>query len=491
MIFDKNKLGEILREYFLKGKKETFSMYAEELKRKEVLEIVEKISISIEENSNEINDFLNSFTNKKELKEDLVQLRNTLNNYLISGWNHSLLEYEDFKNKLTLYFKLAFLFSFSDEFKEEKWATLQTKSLLENFFFMHLSCEIENDDIVNMGNLYLKSLSWNPVELEKDRAFFVLQDTFLAAWDHEYRFIDHEFSRRFSRLSYFFEKGLYLWQETPEHQKILSELYTRMGDLKLLGTQYHLNPRGFSEAVSYYEKACFMDSQNTYALEKKRYTEELVYTFLTNARMQHDMRSRVGVIHILLQKIKEESQGVSKENVLHLENHLQRMFAIFEINEKNSSEKVVKQPLLPHLEKVKNLGYSLNFNINCSSNISIYFIPKFLDVIMENLIKNTITAYENIQKPLSERIFDIVFDERRGRIIFHDRAGGIPLELLEGDKLFQAFVSTKKDVSMNVGLGLGLCKQSAALMQAKFFSPVLDEDSKGTSFIVEFYIPEY
>ena len=86
----------------------------------------------------------------------------------------------------------------------------------------------------------------------------------------------------------------------------------------------------------------------------------------------------------------------------------------------------------------------------------------YLTLALQNLIRNSIEAFERRMVPLAERrlTVDIFYPERR--LTVEDNAGGIDPTL--GERLFLPYTSSKP-IKLNMGLGLYQAREAMELMQ--------------------------
>lgn len=233
------------------------------------------------------------------------------------------------------------------------------------------------------------------------------------------------------------------------------------------------------QAVAYLDKSITEYKNNLFAIKRKQQLSDSIIIQEQLHRFQHDISSKISSLGTLTRRIREKKPELTEP--VRMDKIMHDIMAILHLsrNESPKPELVDIEELFEELKseftvelKIVSLGSPYKWNSDYG----------YLKVILENLLKNSREAYtrRKMLEPSPAVILTVFFDQ--GIITVEDFAGGIKKELLEGDKIFEPYVS-EKGVAQGTGLGLATVRKACKSLGLDICIESIE--NKTTKFIIK------
>ena len=251
---------------------------------------------------------------------------------------------------------------------------------------------------------------------------------------------------------------------TPDYLHARAMVMNILSDL----SYFEGDEKGEDEALKWVTKCLEMHPQDVFARKRKQSIEERQGVELQIRRFRHDTRNSLAGIEsylLMIFKLPEASNEPLNRYLKTLAAELHRIRGV-------DSVILRIQPRYKELSPVQFVADILKA-FTAVGQDTVRIMPhgepcqwlsdlNYLTLALQNLIRNSIEAFERRMVPLAERrlTVDIFYPERR--LTVEDNAGGIDPTL--GERLFLPYTSSKP-IKLNTGLGLYQAREAMELMQ--------------------------
>lgn len=238
---------------------------------------------------------------------------------------------------------------------------------------------------------------------------------------------------------------------------LFSELV--FNDPEQVNQDYYLLMR---RAVEFLDKSISEFKENHFARKRR---EQLNISLMIQEqlhRFQHDVNSKISTLNSLIRKIKRKAPELKES--MEMERIMSDIGVILNLSREENSIPGFEEVDMPSFFEQIRKESRLNLEIDVHGEKKVWLSHRAtLNMIFENLIKNSREAYERRQITPLEPAMLIQADLDAGVIKVQDWAGGIREDLLSDKRLFEPYVS-EKGVATNTGLGLGLVKKACRIL---------------------------
>ncbi len=401
--------------------------------------------------------------------------RNALNNLVISYSkviielnDKSIINYEYIKKYLNSYLGFG-----KNETKEKlkEWSPNITEALISDVIKV----------IINMFESNFNQLKEEIINLLRDfESIFeeVFPDLVLNQFLMEIYKERQNFDKNYRNIS-ITKIMCEIFIELTQNSRKKSEVYSILSDLAYFYPENEKDKENKEKtAINYIELSLKEFSDNKFAQDRKKELIKIIETNQQISRFIHDSGSKIGYMRDIIKEIVKKNNDV---NILKIDKYIDEIQGIFNLV-KDSKANYNDIDIDIFLNDFKNGIDNAEITITVTGNKKIIELDKnYLLIILTNLVKNSIDAYErnNIQ---NKKTIDMIFDYDKFEFQISDKAGGVPKEFRENNKLFEPYVSSK-GIMQNCGLGLTNVKRAVEKQKGIIEYKTNDE---GTTFIVKF-----
>jgi signal transduction histidine kinase len=216
------------------------------------------------------------------------------------------------------------------------------------------------------------------------------------------------------------------------------------------------------EAVKYLDKSLEELGENLFAKKRKDQLNDNITIQEQLHSFQHDVNSKMSTMSSLTDAL--QRQYPENDEIRKIVRTMEDMRSVLDLSQNKTPhpETVDIVALMEEIRSerkelvaIKLLGQPLEWK---------YSNRGFLKIILENLIKNSLEAYERHAISLPQPAILITVDFENHSISVEDQAGGIPENLLHNNKLFEIYVS-EKGIAQNHGRGLAHVKDACEKLE--------------------------
>lgn len=238
---------------------------------------------------------------------------------------------------------------------------------------------------------------------------------------------------------------------------------------------YQGGEKGEDEALMWVKKALEVTPDDKFAVMRKKFIEERQTVLQQIRRFNHDTGNTMAGIKNRLDWLLEKPEVKHPKvepYLLIIKKELRRIHGINRFIQDKMPALKEFDPYLMLKESI--LSFSRKVTINLSpENTGITWItdPEYLSIAVDNLLKNSIEAFERRKIPASERRIDFVIEFRECLLTIIDNAGGVDPDIR--DRIFEPYVSSK-GIKKETGLGLS----SARLAMQKLKGDICLSDNQ-------------
>ncbi len=217
------------------------------------------------------------------------------------------------------------------------------------------------------------------------------------------------------------------------------------------------------EAVAYLEKSLHEFPGNQFARKRR---EQLIDSLTIQEqlhRFDHDVNSKISALNSLIRRIKRKVPDIQEsDDMLRIIDDMQAILSLARTESHIPAPEQVD--MADFLEQMRN-DNAPDIQIETRGAHRIWSSHRgYLNVIFENLIKNSREAYaRNHITPRPEPAILIRADFDAGSIAIQDWAGGIKADFLRDNRLLEPYIS-EKGIAQNMGLGLTLVKKACRIL---------------------------
>lgn len=297
----------------------------------------------------------------------------------------------------------------------------------------------------------------------ENKLFFdvVLRSIFKERANFERRGHDYQNVANTRTLGEFFLKLTTGVENVSRSRSSVYQLFSELifNDPEQVNQDYYFLMR---RAVEWLEKSVLEFGQNHFARKRKEQLNVSLTIQEQLHRFQHDVNSKVSTLNSLIRRINKKTPDM-KEPV-EMERIISDIRVILNLSRDESDipdpEEVDFEAFLKQLRDES----PLEIAIAAQGENRVWLSHRgYLNVIFENLIKNSREAYERNCITFPHPAICINADFDAGVITLQDWAGGVREDLLRDDRLFEPYVSDK-GVAQNTGLGLSLVKKACRIL---------------------------
>jgi signal transduction histidine kinase len=220
------------------------------------------------------------------------------------------------------------------------------------------------------------------------------------------------------------------------------------------------------EALEWVEQALAINPDDRFARQRRKDIQERKGVMEQIRRFNHDANTAIaGLISTLTHLEHLSLSDPAPTLVEKIRLGLKRIHGVHRLVQKQEAgfvNVVVRQEverLLPDYEE------QIRFVVSGGEDgATLETDQDYLQIVLENLLRNAREAFDRRQIPVSERLIHITLDLPGRRILLRDNAGGIDPNLK--DRIFEPYVSSKA-VKQNTGLGLASVREAMTLLEGR------------------------
>lgn len=222
------------------------------------------------------------------------------------------------------------------------------------------------------------------------------------------------------------------------------------------------------EAIKWLEKSLKIFPENHFTKNRLGEIQKLITTNRQIDRFRHDATSKLSFLKDRLHLLSKKASNELSQDLLELGEQVREIEGIFRLTKKEKGQfsLVDMKELMEQILSSNEISLSTDCTTFVGKEELVELDENYFSIALRNIIKNSLEAYKKNQIEMGPCPVEIVFDYCTWTCTVEDWAGGIPNHFLEGDQLFQAYVSTK-GTYMNVGLGLNQVKEAIELQEGR------------------------
>jgi len=244
---------------------------------------------------------------------------------------------------------------------------------------------------------------------------------------------------------------------------------------------------GENEALEWVRKALAVNPEDRFALMRKEFIEERQVVREQIRRFTHDTGNTMAGIREGLEFILNKpgvKGGPIEPRLLTIQREMRRLHGVNRFIQDKAPELEEIDPVRFVRETVGPFADKTGVETTPDATDIVWATdPDYLTVVLDNLLKNAMDAFERRKIPKKDRRLRVEIHPKEAIIAVEDNAGGVDPKVK--NRMFEPYVSTK-GVQQKTGLGLTSARMAAQKLKGDVQYPV-DQPDNGARF--EIHLP--